>query len=237
MIELNLLPDIKLEYIKAQRTRRRVTAISVLVTGVSVVLLILLLGVGAVQKKHLGDLNKDIASANSALKNEQDVDKILTVQNDIGKLNDLHAKKPAMARTFDYLNQVTPNNVSISEMTVDTLTQTVTIAGATDALSSVNKYVDTLKFTTFTEAGADTASAAFGNVVLTEFGVNAEATSADKAAGYTVTFQYNPLIFDNAKDIKLTVPSLTTTRTNVSAPTDLFQSAPPTDGTGTGGAQ
>lgn len=232
MIELNLLPDIKLEYIKAQRTRRRVTAISILVTGASLVLLILLIGVGAVQKKHLNDLNKDISSAQSALKNEQDIDKILTVQNAIGSLNDLHAKKPAMARTFDYLNQVTPNDVSISDLSIDTLTQTVTISGSTNALSSVNKYVDTLKFTSFTESGSEVASPAFSNVVLTEFGLNAESTSADKAASYTVTFQYNPLIFDNAKDIKLTVPSLTTTRATVAAPTDLFQAAPPANGTG-----
>lgn len=227
MTELNLLPDIKLEYIKAQRMRRRVMAICVLVTGASVLILVLLLGVGAVQKKHLSDLNKDIAAESSELKNKPDIEKILTVQNDIPSLNELHAKKPAMARVFDYLNQVTPDKVSISELSIDTTTQTVTATGFTDALSTVNKYVDTLKFTKYSEADSDTSTNAFNNVVLSSFGFSTDtAASADQAAGYTIVFQYDPTIFDITMDIKLTVPTLTTTRATVNTPTELFKSAP-----------
>jgi Tfp pilus assembly protein PilN len=233
MTQLNLLPDVKLEYIKAKRMRHLVTSVSILVCGVAVLILVLLLGASAVQKKHLSDLNKDIASETSQLKNKPQVEKILTVQNDIGSLNDMHAQEPAAARIFDFLNQTTPDKVSINNLTVDLTTQTMSITGNTDMLSTVNKYVDTLKFTTYT-AGDDTVTKAFSDVVLSEFGVNTDTSSAtaNQAASYTITLQYDPAILDSTKDVKLTVPSLTTTRINVDAPSDLFQAAPPKTGAG-----
>ena len=150
MIQLNLLPDVKLEYIKAQRSRRLVFSVSVLVTIASVALLLLLLSVEGLQKKHLSDLNNDISSETSKLQNEPQINKILTVQNQLESLTALHAGKPAATRLFDYLNQVTPANVNITDFSIDFTKQTTTVTGTSDSLSSVNKYVDTLKFTTYT---------------------------------------------------------------------------------------
>ena len=55
MIQLNLLPDVKLEYIKAQHLRRLVLSVSVLVTLAAVVILMLLLVFDLAQKKNLSD--------------------------------------------------------------------------------------------------------------------------------------------------------------------------------------
>ncbi len=228
MMQLNLLPDIKMQYIKTQRSRRLVLSVSILVTVAAVALLLLLLSVDGLQKKHLSDLNKDIKSGSSKLQHEPQIDKMLTVQNQLGSLTALQASKPSAARLFDYLNQVTPANVAITEFTIDFTKQTATITGTSGNLANVNKYVDTLKYTTYTAGGSNTAKPAFSSVVLSSFSLNTDSQAANQAASFTVNLSYDKAIFDATQDVKLSVPSITTTRSNTDQPTDLFQPAPPT---------
>lgn len=227
MIELNLLPDVKQEYLKAERSRRLVATVSVLVTLGSVGLLVLLLLFSGVQSKNLSDLNKDIAKDSATLKRQTQIDKVLTVQNQLQSLTALHSSKPAASRLFDFLNQVTPSQVSISSFLVDFNTQQVTITGTSDSISSVNKYVDTLKFTKYTTDGGNSKKA-FSNVVMTSFGISTAGSQNGQPATYTITMQYDPPLFDLTKKIALVVPTVTTTRATIDSPTDLFQPAPTT---------
>jgi Tfp pilus assembly protein PilN len=223
--QLNLLPDVKLEYIKAQRARRLVVSVSVLVTIAAVVLVFLLLSVDGLQKKHLGDLSDDIQSETSTLQHEPQINKILTVQNQLSSLTSLHAAKPAAPKLFDYLNQVTPSNVNITDFTTDFTQHTATITGTSGSLTSVNQYIDTLKYTNFTVSGSKDAKPAFSNVVLSSFSLNTGSQSPGQAANYTINLGYDPTIFDITKNVKLSVPSTATTR--LQQPTnDLFQAAP-----------
>ncbi|HSX46321.1 MAG TPA: PilN domain-containing protein [Candidatus Saccharimonadia bacterium] len=223
-----------MQYIKAQRQRRLFLTVSVLVSAAAIAILVLMLLVDVAQKKHLSDLTKDIKSESSKLENEPQISKILTVQNQLSSLTDMHATKPAASNLFDYLNQVTPASVSISSFNIDFTQSTVTITGTSDALSSVNTYVDTLKFTTYTTDASSTPSKAFSNIVLSSFGLNAQNGGAQspQAASYTINLSYDDPIFDITKNVKLSVPSETTTRSALAQPTDLFQSAPSSSGGG-----
>lgn len=242
MIQFNLLPDVKLEYIRARRSERLVFSIAIIVTGVSVAILLIMLSVGIAQKKHLSDLNRDITSESSQLQKKPQIDKILTVQNQLESLGALHDTKPAGSRLFDYLNQVTPVEVSITDLTVKFTEHTATITGTADALSSVNKYVDTLKFTKYSVADGKETKPAFSDVVLSTFALgdasNAPAGAPPTAkATYTITLAYDPLIFDITQKIQLTVPAQVTTRSELEKPTDLFTTPPATStpSTTTGG--
>lgn len=226
MIQLNLLPDVKLEYIKAQRSRRLVLSTSILIAAASIGLLILLLSVDGLQKKHMSDLSHDISSETNQLQHKPQINKMLTVQNQLESLTDLHAKKPAAARLSDFLNQVTPANVNITELKIDFTQQTASITGTSDSLANVNKYIDTLKFTTFTSDNNDQSQPAFSNIVLSSFSLDTGSHSPGQAANYTITLSYNPTIFDITQNVKLSVPSVTTTRLEVNQPSDLFQAAP-----------
>ena len=229
MIQLNLLPDVKLEYIKAQRARRLVLTICILATAVSVLILLLLLSADALQKKHLKDLSKDITSESSKLQNEPNINEILTVQNQLESLTTLHSDEPAAPRLFDYLNSVTPANISITDMKIDFTAQTISITGNSDSLSNVNKYVDTLKFTSYTSGNSTDASPAFSNIVLSSFSLNTDTQDPSQAANYTITASYDKNIFDVTQKIKLIVPSIVTTRSQLgqsTASTDLFKALP-----------
>lgn len=228
MIQLNLLPDLKLEYLKAQRSRRLVITASFLVTVGAIGILVLVLSFGALQTKHLNDINKDIATDSAKLKAQPDIDKILTVQNQLKSLTDLHKTKPAASRIFDFLNQLTPSNISISTVTVDFVAQTATVTGSADSLSGVNQYIDTIKYTKYVSEDSKTTTKAFSDVVLTSFSVSSAGAQSNQAASYTINFKYDPPVFDLTKKVTLTVPSLTTTRAVVNSPTDLFIPVPST---------
>lgn len=223
MIELNLLPDIKQDYIKAQRSKQVAVSIALLVTLVAVVLLVLLISASGLQKKHLSDLSKDITNGSANLQKKPQIDKILTVQNQLGSLTDLHNGKPAVSRLFDYLNEVTPAQVDITNFKADFTQQTATITGAADALSSVNKYVDTLKFTTYKVEGESGSKPAFSNVVLTSFSLGSAGQANGHLADYVITLSYDKPIFDITQKIDLSVPSQTTTRAASVQSADLFQ--------------
>jgi Tfp pilus assembly protein PilN len=236
MIQFNLLPDVKLEYIKAQRTRRLVISVTILVTVASMAILGLVLSVGALQKKHLSDINHDVSSESSKLTSTPQINRILTVQNQLASLTQLHDQKPAASRMFDYLNQITPNVVSITSFNIDMNADTASITGSADALSSINQYVDTLKFTKYQVKGDSSTTAAFSAVVLSSFGLNntAAAGSANaQPASYTITLSYDPKIFDITNTVSLIVPQIISTRSEVDQPTDLF-TAPVTTKTTSG---
>ncbi|HVX23949.1 MAG TPA: hypothetical protein VG992_01240 [Candidatus Saccharimonadales bacterium] len=220
MIQFNLLPDVKLAYLKAERSRRLVMSISAAVTAAALILLLLLFSINQLQKKHLADLNRDITTESKKLEQEPQLNKILTVQNQLESLTNMHNTKPAAKRLFTYLNQVTPSKVDISSFNVDFTQHTVTITGTADTLTTVDLYVDTLKFTTYS-ADNSSQQKAFSSVVLSSFDLSSKQNSGQQA-NYTITFAYNPEIFDITKTVNLVVPNKVTTRSEVDQPTDLF---------------
>jgi Tfp pilus assembly protein PilN len=220
MTQLNLLPDVKLAYLRTTRNKRLVMGASLLVIAASVTVLLLLGSVVYVfQKKNISDLNHDITSYNKTLKDTKDLDKVLTVQSQLSALTTLHESKPVASRLFSYLQQVTPSAASISQLDTDFDASTMTITGSADSLDVANTYIDTLKFTTYQMAGAtdSTSTKAFSNVVMSQFSRDSE------GAKYTITLSYDPNIFNVANDIKLTIPKIISTRSSTDKPTDLFQ--------------
>ncbi len=236
MIQFNLLPDVKLEYMRARRSQRLVFGISAIAVAVSISVLLLIVSVGLAQRKHLKDLNNDIQSESSQLQKKPQINRILTVQNQLESLGQLHDAKPAASRLFTYLNQVTPVEASITSFNIDFVEQKATITGTADALSSVNKYIDTLKFTKYQVKDSADSKLAFSDVVLTSFalteGSAADAGGKAKAATYTISLIYDQPIFDITHDVTLTVPAKVTTRSELEKPTDLFEAAPVTSTSG-----
>jgi Tfp pilus assembly protein PilN len=222
MIQFNLLPDVKLEYMKLRRTRRLIIMIAVLAAGVALAIFIsLFLVVNVWQWQHLRSLNSDIKKDTATLQSIPDLNKILTVQNQLNSLTGLHEKDPAAGRLFDYLGQVTPAQASVSDVKIDFTTNTLNIGGNANSLSTVNQYVDTLKFTTFTTNNNSTPQKAFSEVVLSSFTVLSGAGKS--GVTYQINLKFNPTIFDNTLQVQLSVPKIISTRSETEKPTDLFQ--------------
>jgi len=218
MIQFNLLPDVKLEYIKTQRTKHLVTSISFLASAAAVaVLIVLVLTVDVWQHKSISDLSGDIKVASNKLTSTPDLDKILTVQNQLNALDGLHDDKAAAGRLFGYLSQVTPDEATISDLKVDYTGYTMTITGNAPSLDVINTFTDSLKFTKYQADGSSDKQAAFSDVVLSTFGRSPE------GATYTIDLTFDPIIFSNTDSVKLLVPNIVTTRSVIEQPSVLFE--------------
>jgi len=200
MVQFNLLPDVKLEYVKTQRTKYLLTFISFVASAAALgILLLAFVTVHVVQQKSLNDLSKDIKKYSTQLKSTKDLDKILTVQNQLSTLTTLHDSKPVSSRLFTYLTNVTPAQAGLNKVTVDFTANTITLGGGAPSMDTVSLYTDTLKSAKYTVEGSDAKTAAFSNVVLTSFGRD------ETGATFTITAQFDPQIFNVKNNVKLVV--------------------------------
>lgn len=210
-VQFNLLPDLKLEYNKAQRLRKTVNSAAVLMTLVSIgILLLLLLSVEVVQKKQMSDAGKELDKVSKQLNSIPELNTIVTVQNQLQALSGLHESKHATSRVFVYLPQLTPAGVSINKLTLDLSQQTLVIGGQADSQKTVNAFVDTLKATTFKVTDQDKAARAFPSVLESGFTIN------PTNINYTINMTLDPKLFaNNLKDSqgqpaapKLSIPQI-----------------------------
>ncbi len=219
MIQFNLLPDVKSQYIHAQALKRSLVTVCVAISGAALAILILLIIVVYVfQRQQLNNVNKDIKTYSDKLQSIPDLDKILTIQNQLNSLPKLHSQKPVTSRLSGYLSQVVPDKLSISNLSVDFDQHTLVFSGSADSIVTVNKFTDTLKFTTYSTGDNNSqAPNAFSGVVLASF------STSNKGVNYTINANFDSSIFDSSKVVTLTVPSLITTRSETEKPSNLFQ--------------
>jgi len=202
MIQFNLLPDVKLEYVKTQRTKHLLTLVSFCVSAAGIAILLLaFVSVDVVQKKSLHDLSGDITKYSAQLKDVKDLDKILTVQNQLSTLTSLHDQKPVTSRLFTYISQLTPGHASLNQLSVDFVGNTLSIGGTAPTLDTVSTYTDTLKNTNYTLEGEGKLIPAFSKVVLSAFGRDQAGTT------FTISCSFDPAIFNVANNITLRVPT------------------------------
>jgi len=237
MVQFNLLPDIKLEFVKARRTKYLLSFVSFIVGGIAIaVFLFAFFFVNVVQKKSLSDLQADIKQYSSDLQSEKNLDKILTVQNQLSAVTTLHKTKPVASRLFGYLTQVTPTQASLTKLTVDFSQNTMAIGGKAPTLDSVSMYTDALKATKY-RVVSDSAMPKPGdagdvcpnieraqlelpeNKTFSASGsceepgyafskvVLEKVSRDDKGAVFNITLTYNVDIFTDTKEVQLVVPT------------------------------
>ena len=132
MIEINLVPDVKQELIKAQRIRFTVITSAIFVGVASVgVVVALALYIFGVQALRGVSLDNDIKKKGDDFAKVPDLSKTLTIQNQLAKISNLNNNKNIDSRIFDFLVGVLPqpNNVQISDLSIDSSTKTITING------------------------------------------------------------------------------------------------------------
>ncbi len=217
MIQLNLLPDIKLEFLKAQRVKRLVILGAFMVTAGSIAIIIIMSFVVFVwDKKSINDLTGDIKKYSNDLGDVEALNKALTVQSQLSSLKTLHTQKPKLSRLKDILTVITPNDVSLTSLTLDSTNYTMTLSGQAASLERSNTMADTLKFAYYKLPNS--------NEKITPFTkVSVQSGFDGKVAGVKAVFTYDPVIFDPTKDIVVEVEKgKTTSRAEIEKPNPLF---------------
>lgn len=195
MIEINLLPNVKRELLKTRAMRNRVISISFLVGGASIAAVVVLALILGSQFAAEAVQNRVIKDRNDKLMAVEDLNKVVTIQNQLTKINEQHSRKKINSRIFDVVtavNPVTPNNVSFSDIKVNPESKTITLEG-----SAVNGYsaLETLKKTILNTKVQTTDGDKSSEVSLTKeikngdtsFGENSE---GKKVLQFSFSFEY-----------------------------------------------
>lgn len=137
MIQINLVPDVKLELIKAQRHRRTVMYVVVLASAIAgAVTVLLALYVFGYQNFDITQKGETIKTNDAKFQSLRDVEKTATITNQFAKINETHNDKPMTSRIFDFLavasSKGTDNSISINTINLDTSQHTITVTAQTD---------------------------------------------------------------------------------------------------------
>lgn len=195
MIEINLLPNVKRELLKTRAMRNRVISMSFLVGGASIAAVVVLALIFGSQIAAEAVQNGVIKDRNDKLMAVEDLNKVVTIQNQLTKINEQHSGKKINSRIFDVVtavNPVAPNNVSFSDIKVNPESKTITLEG-----SAVNGYsaLETLKKTILNTKVQTTDGDKSSEVSLTKeikdgdtsFGENSE---GKKVLQFSFSFEY-----------------------------------------------
>lgn len=202
MKQINLIPDLKSEHLKAQRTRNTVISISLLVSGGFVALVVILfLHVNVNQRNHSNNLRDHINELSEEYSSIEDLDKVVTVQRQLESLPSLHDEKPLVSRLPQYLSVITPENIELSEVDLNLEEGLATITGNGTNVTAVNVFTDTIKNATYKlESNPDNEERPFTNVILDTI------TTDDETSIFEIKLSFDPLLFTSHEKITLTVP-------------------------------
>lgn len=156
MISLNLLPDVKKDLLKVRRERNLVMMVSIVaVIGSLAVLGLLFLWMGALTGLKMLDENKinDAKAKIETAKEDEQLDKYLTIQNQLAQIDGLKGGQLIHSRLMDFLvqlNPAEPNNVFLRSVRLtadgegESADMSVEIEGTTDNFASLDVYKNTL---------------------------------------------------------------------------------------------
>lgn len=190
-VQFNLLPDSKLEYKRAEHTKKLVFTSAFIASATSLAILLIMLGfVDGIQKKLMNDAAARVDKASSQLQSLK-IDKIITVQSQLKALPGLHQNKHITSRIYTYLPKITPPDVSINKLDMDLTQNTMVLSGTAGSQQSINTFIDTLKFATYTLGSGSVKAPAFQSVVESGFNIN------PGSVGYTISMNFDPKLFAN----------------------------------------
>ncbi len=230
MIQVNLIPDLKAQFLKAQRTKRVVMTLAGLVAAAFIGLTVMLfLYVNVAQKEHSDNLTEDINGLVAEFQSKQDLDKIVTIQKQLEALPLLHEQKPLISRLPQYLTAVTPEGVEFRSIDLNFETLLIKMTGRSDTVADANKFVNSLKNARYT-VGEDieTELIPFTNIILSTL------SSSDEGAVFEIDLTLDGQIFLNSEEVKLGVPEINSTLSELESPDldrqdELFDDTPVED--------
>lgn len=212
MIEINLVPDVKQELIKAQRVRSTVISSAIFV-GIGFIALVTVLAIYAfgVQTVRSNLADDAIKKGSEQLSKVEDLSKTLTIQNQLTKISTLHDSIKIDSRIFDVLQAIippAPNDVQISNLSVDSSLNQITIEGqAANSYAAVEVFKKTIEGAkiSFTEDN-ETQEVTLASNVSTGDTSYGEDSSGAKVLRFTLSFEYaSELLSPSSKSVTVTI--------------------------------
>lgn len=134
--EINLVPEVKSQMIKALKLRNLVLFICIVVSAVSVGVVVVLFGIKSGQDIAMASQDGKLETMSAKLLGYEELGDLVTIQNQLDKLQDLSQNKTVLSRVFGALGVMLPAGddvVQLSELRVDLSTNALRMEGQADA--------------------------------------------------------------------------------------------------------
>lgn len=230
MIQINLLPDVKQEYLRARRTRNLAISVSIIVGlaagGVVALMTIILLGQFGLER--LAD--NSIDSEYSKLSSNENLSELVTLQNQLDLISSQHESKSVDSRMFGVLQAVnpqSPNDVRFSSVQLDPANLTLTLEGvAANGYPAVEALTKTILNTKFEyKSGEDQMSEPIASQVSLGESNFGEDSDGARVLRFTMIVSYHEQLFVNsAKSVNIVGPTskIDVTDSRIGVPDSLF---------------
>lgn len=209
MIEINLVPDVKQELLRAQSMRAAVISGAILTSIIAgAVVVLLALYVYGVQTVRSGIVSDEIKTQYKTLSEVKDLSKVLTIQNQLATMSELNANKKIDSRIFSVVSAVVPpapNEVQISQIDINSADSIISFEGQTRAYDSMEVFKKTVDsaIVVYKEDGEERTVKLATTLDTSEisYGENA---SGEKVLMFTISFEYPVELFSpSVKDVTI----------------------------------
>ena len=233
MIQINLVPDIKQDMLRAQRMRNFTISISILVGFIAVGAVGALALIMGAQVVAEGVTAKQIDQEYKKLASTKDIDSTLTIQNQLDKISGINDKRTVNSRLLDILlaiNPAAPNDVKLSKVTLDPVERTLSVEGsAAGGYPATDTFRKTILNASVTakQNNQDINVPLTSDVVLQNTSYGQDSSGA-KVVRFTVVFAYPDGLFDNTmSNVKINTPSakIDVTDSKTRVPDSMFSQA------------
>lgn len=227
MIEINLVPDVKQELIRAERVRTSVISMAIIVgiaaIGVVVALAIWVFGY---QFATNHSLDSSIEKKAQQISEVGDLNNTLTIQNQLKALPGLNNDKVINSRVFSLLatiNPPSPHDIKVTSLTLDAAEKVITMEAQADngysSLETLRKTISATKISFKDDEDKEKSIPMASNLSDSDRSYGEDANGR-RVLRFVISFSYDEaLLSPTSKNLTITAPS----KTNV---TDSFLGIP-----------
>jgi hypothetical protein len=234
MIEINLIPDVKQEYLKTQSLRAKVTSVSILISLAALGAIAFLAAYMGTQAVREAIVDKSVQDEYSKLvKDNPDLDNIVTIQNQLANISSLNDNKQITSRILEVLSAINPeapNDVKMTSVNLDPTKQMLSIeATAKNGFQAADIFKKTILNTnvTYTADSKDVTVPLTDTVDLGEVSFGTDAAGA-KVLRFKLSFEYaGKLLSNQVESVKIVTPTgkIDVTDSKIYVPDSLFSQA------------
>lgn len=143
--EINLVPDIKGEMIKALKLRNFIFYLCIVVVAASVGVSLIFFSIAAGQKAVVAGKTDTIEELSKKLNSYSDLSDFLTIKDQLGNLSSISNNKKLLSRTFGVLSAILPtgaDTITISELGISLEEESPTITLEAQANAGKDPFID-----------------------------------------------------------------------------------------------
>ncbi len=230
MIEVNLIPNVKMELLKARKQRAMVISAAVITSivagGIVVLMAVYAFGVQAALN---ASADGGIERESETLSKVKDLEKTLTIQNQLTRISAIQSEKNVTSRLFDIVSVTVPegkNKIAVKRLSFDGEENKITIEGqASNGYEALEVFKKTIAQTKFSyQSGDEQKTVNMANSISDGERRYSEDNDGRQVLRFTVTFAFADELFSTeSRNGKVVGPEKQKVTDSVQGiPTSLF---------------